>query len=365
MVYKAIGIMSGSALDGLDIAFVHLHQEAGQWQCNIIAADCYPYTPALADELSRATTLSARDYLLLHTRFGHYIGTQVNQFITAHQLEFQVQLIASHGHTTFHIPQQATTGQIGDGAAIAAETGLPVISDLRAMDMALGGQGAPIVPIGEELLWPQYDCMLNLGGIANISGTNAAGQRIAFDTSPANRVLNLLAQEAGHPYDEGGAIAATGNVQTQLLEQLNALPYYQLPYPKSLANSFGTDEVYPLIQAAGCSIADGLRTCTEHICMQISRGFAAIYPAAVQPRQLMVTGGGAFNTTLVQRLQEVLHAQQIKVVVPDTLLVQYKEAVVMALMGVLRWREENNVIASVTGARRNSINGAVWMGLEA
>jgi anhydro-N-acetylmuramic acid kinase len=255
------------------------------------------------------------------------------------------------------------TGQLGDGATIAAVTGINVVSDLRAMDVALGGQGAPIVPMGEKLLLGDYAYFLNLGGIANISA-NLAGNYIAYDICPANRVLNMLAALAGKTYDDGGQLAASGRLHTALLTQLNNLPYYRLPYPKSLANDFGTAEVYPLVQSFNLDVADALRTYTEHITQQVGYAVNNLQPSPAGGR-LLATGGGALNTFLVNRLQQVLQPLGIEVVVPDTHLIQYKEALIMALLGVLRWREENTVLASVTGAARNSIGGAVWIGQEA
>jgi anhydro-N-acetylmuramic acid kinase len=262
------------------------------------------------------------------------------------------------------------TAQLGDGAAIAAETRINVVSDLRAMDLALGGQGAPIVPIGEKLLLPGYEYFLNLGGIANISNIG-----LAFDVCPANRVLNALALLDGKPYDADGAIAAGGVVDSVLQQQLNALPYYGLPFPKSLANDFGTETVLPLVlrtmKERGLSIAVVLRTYTEHIAVQIAKALEKLGASggsadggageAAKPRML-ITGGGAHNRFLVERLR---HKLAVEVVVPDGRLADFKEALVMALIGVLRWREENNVMASVTGASRDSIGGAVWIGQEA
>jgi anhydro-N-acetylmuramic acid kinase len=156
MIYRAIGLMSGSSLDGLDIAFVHFHENAGKWDFDIVHAECWPYAAEWINKLQSSIQLNALDYQLLHTEYGHYLGSGVNAFINKHQLHYQVQLIASHGHTTFHVPQKMTA-QLGDGAAIAAETGIPVISELRALDVALGGQGAPIVPIGDKLLFGEFD----------------------------------------------------------------------------------------------------------------------------------------------------------------------------------------------------------------
>jgi anhydro-N-acetylmuramic acid kinase len=346
-------------------------------------ADCYPYEEDWIKKLKSAISLQALDYQLFHTEYGHYLGREVNRFIAEHQLEYKVSLVASHGHTTFHVPSKKMTAQLGDGAAIAAATRLPVVSDLRSMDIALGGQGAPIVPIGESLLLGDYDYFLNIGGIANISasGKNNSG-RWGFDVCAANRVLNMLAAENRKEYDDEGRMAASGNIHEHLLHHLNSLEYYQLPHPKSLANDFGTDTVYPLIKKSGCAINDALRTYTEHIAMQIKNAISIVnnhkLPASPsdlaattinhKPEtinfKLLCTGGGAFNTFLVERLKAQLAPLNIDVIIPGENLVKYKEALIMALMGVLRWREETNVLASVTGAQRDSIGGAVWMGQE-
>ncbi len=362
MTYRAIGLMSGSSLDGLDIVFAEFNVTAGNWGFEISAADCYEYSAEWQERLQSATSLNALDYQLLHAEYGHYLGRQVNKFIEARDLHYKVGLIASHGHTTFHVPQKQMTAQLGDGAAIAAETGLPVVSDLRALDVAFGGQGAPIVPIGEKLLLKEYDLFLNLGGIANIS-FNLPDDYIAFDVCPANRVLNLICNGVNKDYDEGGQMAALGKVHAELLQKLNELDYYRQPHPKSLANDFGTEVVFPMIQSFGLPHTDGLRTYVEHIVLQIKSAIEK--QPAVSNQKLLATGGGAFNRFLIQRLSVELSSVGVKVVVPDENLVKYKEALIMALIGVLRWRQEYNVLSSVTGARRDSIGGAVWIGQEA
>ena len=382
MVYRVIGLMSGSSLDGLDIAFAEFHENGGTWSYELLNADCYTYTTEWSERLKNATGLAALDYQVLHAEYGHYLGQQVNKFIQEHGLHYQVALIASHGHTTFHVPLKKMTGQLGEGAGIAAETQLPVVTDLRALDIAFGGQGAPIVPIGEKLLLGEYDFFLNLGGIANISvrphpnppqkesasDTQAnTGAFIAFDICPANRVLNLLINELGKEYDAGGAIAAGGKLNGSLLDKLNELAYYKQPYPKSLANDFGTGVVYPLIRDTGCGTSDSLRTYVEHIAVQIRNAITGLsnYKLQTTNYKLLVTGGGAFNTFLIQRLRKYLEECNIDVIVPDAQLVNFKEALIMAFIGVLRWRQEYNVLSSVTGARRDSIGGALWMGQEA
>lgn len=365
MVYRAMGLMSGSSLDGLDIVLASFQESSGRWSYEVLAAECIPYSEEWVSKLQQARQLTARDYLLLHTAYGKYLGQLVNDFIARHRLEYQVQLIGSHGHTVFHVPSQQMTAQLGDGAAIAAQTGINVVSELRAMDLALGGQGAPIVPIGEKLLLPDYDCFLNIGGIANIS-MNGADTYQAFDICPANRVLNMLIKETGRAYDAEGQLAATGKPDESLLNTLNDLEYYRLPFPKSLSNDFGTDVVYPLIHNSGLSLVDQLSTCVEHIAMQVANAcqqLAALPDARLS--KLLVTGGGAHHVFLGSRIRERLDRLGIETIIPNDQLIDYKEALIMALIAVLRWREEVNVLASVTGASRNSIGGAVWMGQEA
>ena len=362
MIYRAIGVMSGSSLDGLDIAFAEFQENAGKWTYDIKHADCYPYSKEWIEKLRTATSLNAIDYQLLHVQYGHYIGEQINKFIEENSLHYQIALISSHGHTTFHIPSKKMTAQLGDGAAIAAETALPVVSDLRALDVAFGGQGAPIVPIGEKLLLGNYDFFLNLGGIANISFN--ADPYVAFDICPANRVLNMLANDAGKEYDEKGRMAEVGKINEELLKKLNALNYYKQPYPKSLANDLGTDIIYPMIKDSKCEINDALRTYTEHIVIQICEAIPNL-PLTTHHSRILVTGGGAFNSFLVEHLKEVLEQIKIEMILPGGDLVKYKEAMIMAFIGVLRWRQEYNILSSVTGAARDSISGALWIGQEA
>ena len=365
MIYRAIGVMSGSSLDGLDIAFAEFQENAGKWTYEIKRADCYPYSKEWIEKLKTATSLNAIDYQLLHVQFGHYLGEQINKFIEENSLHYQIALISSHGHTTFHIPSKKMTAQLGDGAAIAAETTLPVVSDLRALDVAFGGQGAPIVPIGEKLLLGDYDFFLNLGGIANISFKS--GSYIAFDICAANRVLNMLASTAGKEYDENGEMARSGKVNAELLKRLNELNYYKQQFPKSLANDFGTEVVFPMIRDAERKVPDALRTYVEHIIIQTRNAIENInsYKPGKDNYKLLVTGGGAFNSFLVEHLREVLEQIKIEAILPGGDLIKYKEAMIMAFIGVLRWRQEYNILSSVTGAARDSISGALWIGQEA
>lgn len=360
MVYKVIGLMSGSSLDGLDIVYVQLDELRGQWSYEISYAACVPYSEEWAYKLSHASQLGVADFLKLNTAYGRYIGEQVNEFITEHGIDHAVAFIASHGHTVLHEPGDNTTCQLGDGATIAAVTGLPVISDLRALDVALGGQGAPIVPIGDKLLFGQFDYWLNIGGIANITVPYEGGL-LAFDVCPANQVLNRLAQNAGKTMDENGAMAEQGHLLHDILAELNGQEYYEISGPKSLSNEAAIALAFPPLLESEHSIHDMLHTMVQHIAEQVAQAIKK-YPAGKEQAGILVTGGGAFNQFLVLKLQELLMPMNITIHIPDATVIQYKEALVMALVGALRWREETNVMSSVTGAKRDSVGGALWMG---
>lgn len=347
-------------MDGLDIAYVQLDEVRGQWSFKILEAECVPYDMNWTEALRTAADINVSDFLKLHTAYGRYTGERVNEFIEKYQLGHKVHFIASHGHTVFHDPTNNTSGQVGDGATIAAVTGLPVISDLRAVDVALGGQGAPIVPIGDRLLFGDYDYLLNIGGIANIT-VNQGGNMIAFDVCPANRILNGLAQKEGKVMDEGGALAAKGKLLVGILDLINSQEYYGQAPPKSLSNEAADMLAFPLLLESSYGNCDRLNTVVHHIADQVTKAVKQ-FPHGKEQATLLATGGGAFNTFLITELSKRLEHQNVTVVVPEPNVVKFKEALVMALIGTLRWREEVNVLSSVTGASRDSVGGALWMG---
>ncbi len=359
MLYKVIGIMSGSSLDGLDIAYCHIEESRGQWTYTIQAAACIPYSAQWQQDLQGAAQKSVADFLELHSAYGRYIGDCVNAFVEEQGLDLKVDFIVSHGHTVHHNPAKQTSFQLGCGASIAATTQLQVINDLRAMDVALQGQGAPIVPIGDYFLFHPYAYLLNLGGIANI--TIKQGQSmLAFDIGVANQALNYYAQKRGLAYDDKGNMAAKGILHTGLAAKLAEHPYYKIQGPKSLSNAQAMELIAPLMEEENLSVEDALHTLVHVLVERIAEALQA-HPIP-ENAALLVTGGGAFNDYLVQQLRVRLQAYGIETVVPDALVVQYKEALIMAFIGVLRWREELNVLKSVTGAQRSSIGGAFWMG---
>ena len=345
-----IGIMSGTSLDGLDLAWCGFSELGeGRWNYKVLDAKTIPYPDEFRERLARATEMSALEYCRLDVALGERIADEVNAFIGDRE---RPAFIASHGHTVFHQPDKGLTTQIGSGAVIAARTGIPTVSDFRVVDVALQGQGAPLVPIGDELLFASYDACLNLGGFSNFS-FRQNGRRVAFDISPCNMALNLLARHAGMAYDADGAMAASGHCLPDLLDALNRLEYYALPGPKSLGKEWFETCFQPLMEPClrEGNIADGLRTVVEHIAQQIAKALPE------SAHTLLVTGGGALNRFLIQRMSALYPGT---VTVPDKQIVEFKEALIFAFLGLLRMSQRINTLQTVTGAMRESCGGCVW-----
>lgn len=353
--YKVLGIMSGTSLDGLDLAYCLFRVEDGTYSFTIEKATTISYPPDWQQRLSSLVNASGMELTQAHTELGKYIGTEARKFMDTHQL--QPELIASHGHTIFHQPQKGFSLQIGDGYSLMLSSGCTVVNDFRSLDVALGGQGAPLVPVGDELLFGQYDFCLNIGGIANVSARHRQ-QRIAYDICPANMILNHLSKQTGREYDEGGKLAAGGQLHLPLLEQLDGLAYYRQPFPKSLGYEWVAEQVFPILEQYRLSPADALHTFCHHIARQLRNALAPL--AGGQNMSLLVTGGGAYNDFLIERMRQELAPLDISLIVPEKNIIEYKEALVFALLGVLRLRKETNCLASVTGARRDSCSGQLY-----
>jgi len=344
-----LGLMSGTSLDGLDIAYCRFDSPT---QYQLLAAETYPYSDMWRKRLSTLHLATAEEYARTDAELGHLFGEMVNRFIDSHP--GQVDCIASHGHTVFHQPERGFTAQIADGNAIYAVTGLPVVCDFRRLDVALGGQGAPLVPIGDRLLFGAVDSCINLGGIANIS-YERDGSRIAYDIAPCNMALNALASRLSMPYDRDGETARCGQVVAPLLAKLEVLDYYRTLAPKTLGKEWYERSFRPVVDLyAGESVANLLRTVTEHVALRL---VAALKEGGLDVGKVLVTGGGARNSYLIELLQEKLPG--LHIVQADPKVVDYKEAVIFALLAYLRLNNKVNTLASVTGACRDSIGGMV------
>ena len=351
--YHAIGLMSGTSLDGLDVVEVIFNYSIeNQWDFTILNAKTFPYENLLKQQLSNSKNLSGQDLMLLSNQLGSFFGEAINTFIKEKNIiKSEIDFIASHGHTVFHQPDKNFTLQIGNGAEIAAKTSINVICDFRSTDVALGGQGAPLVPVGDKLLFSDYDVCLNLGGIANLSFLQQ--QSIAYDVAPCNIVLNYLANKLSAEYDENGNFARQGNIDQELLNELNALTFYTQATPKSLGIEWIENHVFPLLEKSTLSTHDQLCTFVEHVAFQLNIAFPK------ESNTILVTGGGAWNKFLIERMEQISNKN---IIVPDEKIVNYKEALIFAFLGVLRIRNEVNCLKSVTGASKDNIGGALYLG---
>lgn len=347
--YVSIGVMSGSSLDGLDLVACRFTFDQS-WKFEIVKAVTLPYSHKWVTKLSTANELNALDFAFLNNDFGKFIGKQVAEFCS--DLPQKPDLVSSHGHTVFHQPENRLTVQIGNGASIAAYSGLRTACDFRTLDVALKGQGAPLVPIGDELLFGDYDFCLNLGGIANVSFREDT-ERKAFDICPANMGFNQFIKEFGYEYDLDGNLGRSGNVQEELLVLLNGIEFYQQKGPKSLGREWFEKEFLPLIHSFQLETADVLRTLYEHVSDQLS--------LAIEPfpkGQVLITGGGAHNVFLIELFSE---KTKHKTIVPSSQIIDFKEAIIFAFLGVLRLREEPNCLMSVTGADHDHSGGVIYL----
>lgn len=347
--YNVIGVMSGTSLDGVDLAYIKFNN-SGHWMFEIFQSETVSYPEEWLNKLKNAIHFSTSELEELNVAYTKLLASIISEFISKHKLT-EIDAVCSHGHTILHQPQNGFTLQIGNLPMIHDLLNQTVVCDFRVQDVQLGGQGAPLVPIGDELLFSEYDYCLNLGGFSNVS-FNEDGKRIAFDISPVNTVLNYYANELGFPYDDAGDFAKSGNINQDLLQQLNELQFYSLPYPKSLGMEFVNARIFPLMHSYEIEVYDKLCTFVEHIAIQISN--ICSKPNA----KLFITGGGAYNRFLIERLRNYLPTTDV--VIPDDKTIQFKEALIFGFLGVLRLRDEINVLSSVTGASKNHSTGVVF-----
>lgn len=349
--FHVIGLMSGTSLDGVDLSYCSFTRQGKKWDYVVQMAKTVAYDRTWGKMLRAAHLMSGKDLMNLHTLYGRYLGSLCNALCKTHSIG-KVDFISSHGHTVFHQPQQGFTFQLGDGNAIHAETGLKVVCDFRSLDVVLGGEGAPLVPVGDHLLFSQYDVCLNLGGIANCS-MQQHRKRIAFDICFVNMALNYLAEQTGKRYDKNGDLAATGNVDKRLLKRLSAVYAGSRRTRPSLGREFFEINIKPLFERSTVSVPDKMATAVESIAIEISRSLND-----GKKKIVLCTGGGAFNHFLMFRLLEYV-GDKVSLVLPDESLIKFKEAIVFGFLGVLRVRNEINCLKSVTGAKRDSSSGVL------
>lgn len=343
--------MSGTSLDGIDLAHIQFEIKQNQWSFKILESETVPYSADWVNQLKLAVDFSKENLEVLNRNYTQLLSKIIVDFIEKHKIT-NLDAVCSHGHTILHQPQNGFTLQIGNLPEIATLTQQKIVCDFRVQDVQLGGQGAPLVPIGDRILFSKYDYCINLGGFSNVS-FEENNQRIAFDISPVNTVLNFYANQLGLNYDNKGKISSTGKINNELLNELNAFDFYQKKHPKSLGFEFVKEVVLPLIENYTISIEDKLHTFTEHIALQTALALPT------KKGSLLITGGGAYNDFLISRIQHYL--PEMKLIIPENKILEFKEALIFALLGILKLREEINVLSSVTGAKKDHSSGFIYL----
>lgn len=347
--YNVIGVMSGTSLDGVDIIYAQFDYNAN-WNFKIKYSETVSYSKEWKEKLKLLTRSSKEQLIGLDLLYSKLLAHIINEFIKRNEIK-EIDFISSHGHTALHRPDLGVTYQIGNKQILADTLGQKIICDFRLQDIELGGQGAPLVPIGDQLLFSDYQYCINLGGFANIS-FDFEDERIAFDICPVNIVLNHYVHDIGLEFDESGKIASKGEVNRKLLDELNDLAFYNLSNPKSLGLEWVNEHIFPIIDNYTLKLTDILSTFIEHIAIQISEVIMK------KGEKVLITGGGAYNKYLISRIQ--YHVDSI-IIIPSKDIIEFKEALIFALLGILKDRNDTNCLASVTGAKKNHSSGKILL----
>lgn len=345
--YNIIGVMSGTSLDGLDLAYLNFSLNE-EWTYKIIKAETVSYSVDWLENLTNLINFSPEKLAVLDKEYTVYLSEIILKFILKHQLK-NIDAVCSHGHTALHKPENGVTYQIGNLPELATLLKKTVVCNFRVQDVIFGGQGAPLVPIGDLLLFNNFNACINLGGFSNISKT-VNNQRIAFDICPVNIILNHYVSRIGLKYDNKGAIALKGSINQSLLLELNQLEFYSKPHPKSLGLEWVKEIIFPIIDSYCLKLEDILCTVVEHIAYQISLQIKSL-------TTVLFTGGGVYNSFLMARIK---HFTTAEIIIPDNKLIEFKEALIFGFLGVLKLRNENNCLASVTGAVKNHSSGNIF-----
>ena len=348
--YNVIGVMSGTSLDGIDLSHIKFHLNDSKWTFEILESETIGYSQSWINQLKSAVDYSETELEKLNAAYTKLLATIISTFIKKHKIE-NLDAVCSHGHTILHQPQNGFTLQIGNLPEIATLIHQTVVCDFRVQDVKLGGQGAPLVPIGDRILFSEYDYCMNLGGFSNVSFEQNS-ERIAFDISPVNTVLNFYANQLGLNYDDKGKLSRTGDINENLLSELNSLDFYKLKFPKSLGFELVKEIVLPIIESYKISIEDKLRTFTEHVALQTALALPN------KKGRVLITGGGAYNDFIIDRIQSYL--PEMEIIIPSAKILEFKEALIFALLGVLKLRDEINVLSSVTGAKKDHSSGEIY-----
>jgi len=347
-VYNIIGVMSGTSLDGIDIAHITF-TFSKKWNFDLKNFKTFSYPLSWKKKLKNSINIKSNELNSLDKLYTEFLATKINLFIKKYNIK-KLDAVSSHGHTVFHKPEHGITVQIGNLAELSNLINQKVVVNFREQDVKLGGQGAPLVPIGDKLLFSEYKYFLNLGGFANLSLKDNKNF-IAYDICAVNTVLNNLSLKLGRDYDFDGNFAKKGEIIMELLNELNKIDFYEKPNPKSLAVEWNEKVIWPLINKYNShSINNLLRTYIEHISFQISKAFK-------KNQKVLVTGGGAFNKFLISKIKNKSLA---KFIIPKPEIINFKEAIIFGFLGVLKLRNEINCLSSITGAKKDHSSGVIF-----
>lgn len=352
---RILGLMAGSSRDGIDMAICYIQSLSKGYNWGMEATRHVPLPNEWQERLSDATSWSASDLLFHHSAFGDWLGLEAKNFIAIH--DEKVSLIAAHGQTIYHQPHRRLTFQLGHGANIAAVTSIDTITDFRSSDIAHGGQGAPFAPVVDNMMFPGYEAYLNLGGIANVHISHLPAK--AWDAGPCNQVLNYLAMQEGYAYDNKGHLAREGKVDTTLLRELLSFNPPDQGKPRGLANAEISATWEVALDRSHLSVRDTLRTTVEAIALNIC---SHLNDATSVPLRVLVTGGGAFNSFLIERLEAIGSGMELQFHIPDDQIVQYKECLLMCCLGYMTYKKQNFGLSGLTGAQAESSGGAYYSG---
>ena len=340
--------MSGTSLDGIDLAYITFIKSNAGWKFKIHNSETIPYNSFWKDTLSKLILRSRDELLKIDSKYSDLLAKIIHDFKERYSIK-DIDAVCSHGHTALHNPDEMFTYQIGNLAKLSTILSETIVCDFRVQDVTLGGQGAPLVPIGDRLLFSQYDYCLNLGGFANIS-SEIMTERVAYDICPVNIILNHYTRKIGYEYDENGDISCKGEVNQELYDKLNGLEFYSETPPKSLGLEWVQSFVFPLIDEFDLSITDILRTVVEHIAFQISKVIQG-------NKTIFISGGGVYNGFLIERIRTL---SKVQIIIPSEEIIEFKEALIFGLLGVLKLRSEVNCLSSVTGAKQDHSSGVIF-----
>lgn len=348
--------MSGSSLDGLDIGIIDIIKKGNELSYEVIRCDTIEYSTEWKKSLTSLPNASAKELANNDMAYSRYMSELIRSFLKE---EDQIDYVSLHGHTLFHEPENGFTYQLGNGGVLSARLGLPVVCDFRSKDIGLGGKGTPLAPIVDSYFYNEYEVLINLGGICNLTFLSKK-ETIAWDVCPCNQLLNFLSEKMNLAYDKDGLIARNGKLNLDFLNILEKNPYYSEKYPKSLDNQYIKQNIIRELDSYTIPLEDQLHT----TCIFVARQIKAAIQMAVKslevawPEKILITGGSAHNAFLIQCIKE--HCAPSVVSIPDETIINYKEIILMALCAYLRVNNQENTLSEVTGSSRNSIGGAIY-----